>query len=196
MKAQSAILVCLLGSNLLRAQEPSIRVLVISGQDEIHNINSQKVRTEPVIEVQDQNRKPVQGAAVVFTLPQQGAGATFENGSNTLTLTTDKLGRVVAHGIRLNKQLGPFDIHVTASYQGQTAKVTITQTNVSGTPSSGGTLGVSTRAWVLLGVCVIGVAGAVIAAHNLINLNNPNNLTITVGTPVVGPPGVPVGAIR
>ncbi|HUA84354.1 MAG TPA: hypothetical protein VMB85_10885 [Bryobacteraceae bacterium] len=187
MKASSAFLVCLLVSNLLHAQEPSIRVLILSGQDEIHNIN-RKVRTQPVVEVQDQNRNPVQGAAVVFTLPSQGPGGTFENGSNMLTLTTDHQGRATAAGIRLNKQLGPYTIHVTASYQGHTANAIITQTNVSGTPASGGTLGVSTRAWVLLGVSIILIGGAVVAAHNLTSGTNPNHLTITPGIPVVGAP--------
>jgi hypothetical protein len=187
MKVSSLFLVFLLVSNLLRAQEPSIRVLIVAGQDEIHNVN-RKLRTQPVVEVQDQNRNPVQGAAVVFTLPSQGPGGTFENGSSTLTLTTDHLGRAIASGIRLNKQLGPYTIHVTASYQGQTANALITQTNVSGVPASGGTLGVSTRAWVLLGVSVVLIAGAVVAAHNLLNQSNPNHLTITPGTPVVGAP--------
>lgn len=187
MKAHLAFLVCLLLTNLLRAQEPSIRVVIVAGQDEIHNIN-QKIRTEPVVEVQDENLKPVQGANVVFTMPTQGAGGTFENGSNMLTTITDKTGRAVAHGLRLNKQLGPFTIHVTASNQGHTANAVITQTNVSGKATSAGTFGVSNKAWIILGVCVIGIAGAVIAVHNATLGSNPNNLTITTGIPVVGAP--------
>ncbi len=187
MKFKSTILVCLVLTNLLRAQEPSIRVLIIAGQDEIHNIN-RKVQTQPVVEVQDQNRNHVAGAAVVFTLPPQGPGGTFENGTNTLTTTTDRQGRAIARGIRLNRQLGPYEIHVTASYQGKTANAIITQTNVSGTPASGSAFGVSTRAWVILGIAVVVVAGGVVAAHNLRSGSNPNNLTITAGTPVVGAP--------
>jgi hypothetical protein len=187
MKWSSLFVVSLLVSNLLHAQEPSIRVLILAGQDEIHNVN-RKLHTQPVVEVQDQNRNPVQGAAVVFTLPSQGPGGTFENGSNMLTTTTDHLGRATASGVRLNKQLGPITIHVTASAHGQTATALITQTTVSGTPASGGTLGVSTRAWVMLGVGVILIAGAVVAAHNLTSGSNPNHLTITPGIPVVGAP--------
>ena len=187
MKVKSATLVCLVLTNLLRAQEPSIRVLIISGQDEIHNVN-RKIQTQPQVEVQDQNRNAVQGAAVVFTLPQQGPGGTFENGSNTLTTTTDRQGRAIARGVRLNKQLGPFSIRVTASHEGKTASATITQTNVSGTPASGSAFGVSTKAWVILGISVVAVAGAVIAAHNLSNGSNPNTLTIIPGIPVVGAP--------
>lgn len=195
MKAQSVFLVCLLFSNLLLAQEPPLRVLVIAGQDQIHNVNG-KVHTELVVEVQDQDRKPVNDAAVVFTLPPQGPGGTFDNGTTTLTATTDKQGRVFVHGYRLNKQLGVFSIRVTASAEGKTANTTISQTSVSGVPATSGTLGVSTKAWVILGVCVIGIAGAVIAAHNLAGGSNPNNLTITPGTPVVGGPTPAVGAIR
>lgn len=187
MKVQGAFLVCLLLTNLLEAQEAPLRVLILNGQDEIHNVN-RKLQTEPVVEVQNEKREPVQGAAVVFTLPSQGAGGTFENGTNTLTETTDRQGRATARGIRLNKQLGPISIRVTASSQGHTANATINQTNVSGTPASGGTLGVSTRAWVLLGVCVLGIAGAVVTVHNLRSGSSPNNLTITPGIPVVGAP--------
>ena len=42
-----------------------------------------------MVQVTDENRKPVAGAAVVFLLPNQGAGGTFANGARSLTTLTD-----------------------------------------------------------------------------------------------------------
>src|SRR5579863_2799489 len=108
MKLQPALL-CLVVASVLHAQEPGLRIVVIAGEGAINNIN-QKVNVEPSVEVQDESRKPVGGAAVVVFLPAQGPGGTFSNGSQTLTATTDRAGRAVARGIQYNRQTGPFVI--------------------------------------------------------------------------------------
>lgn len=120
--------------NLLTAQQPGLRIAIVEGDGAINNIN-QKITVVPVVEVRDESGQPVEGAAVVFFLPTQGPGGTFANGTNTLNATTDRQGRAIANGIRLNRQTGKFDIRVTASQGGQTASATITQTNVSGVSS-------------------------------------------------------------
>ena len=60
--------------------------------DAINNIR-QRVSREPVVQVEDENHKPVAGAVVVFTLPTEGATGEFGNGSKNLTVTTDAQGR-------------------------------------------------------------------------------------------------------
>ena len=128
-------LVFLLVVNLLTAQQSGLRITIVEGDGDINNIN-QKVNVLPVVEVRDESGKLLEGAAVVFSLPTQGPGGFFSNGTNTLTATTDRQGRATASGIRLNRQTGKFDIRVTASLGGQTASATITQTNVSGVSTS------------------------------------------------------------
>ncbi len=188
MKSPSAFLVFLLSANLVCAQEPALRIVVIEGDGAINNIN-QKVNLDPVVEVQDENRKPVEGAAVVFFLPAQGPGGAFSNGSQAFTATTDHLGRAVARGIQFNRQTGSFTIRVTASYQGRTATGNITQTNVSGVSTSGGSR-FSAKGWIILGAIAGGIAGGVILAmhHGSSSPTTSTGIVITPGTPTVGGP--------
>jgi hypothetical protein len=183
---RSAIAVLLLAS-LAPGQEPKLRIVVVEGQDAINNVR-QPVTREPVVEVRDEKQEPVEGAAIAFSLPSQGPGGTFSNGTTTLTATTDRNGRAVARGIRFNRQTGKFEIRVTASYQGQTASAVITQTNVSGVSTSGG--GSSSKVWIILGIGAAAVAGGVIAAkHGGSNSSSSSGpIVITAGTPTVGGP--------
>jgi len=171
------------------AQEPQLRILIVEGDGTINNIK-QRVNVEPVIEVRDESQKLIEGAAVVFFLPAQGPSGTFSNGTKTLTTSTDRLGHAAAPGIRPNSQTGRFDIRVTASYQGQTASATITQTNISGASPGGGGMGVGTKAWIILAVCGAAVAGAVIAATHKGSSSSSGTppIVITPGTPTVGAP--------
>ena len=41
----------------------------------------QRTARETIVQVENENRKPVAGAVVVFRLPSQGAGGTFANGA-------------------------------------------------------------------------------------------------------------------
>jgi hypothetical protein len=186
MKALSVFLVTLLFTDLLRAQEPALRIAVVAGQSARQNIN-QKVRVEPVVEVDDEKGKPVEGAEVVFTLPNQGPGGTFENGSKMLTVTSDAQGRATARNFRVNRLKGPFEIRVTASDHGRTGTAAIAQTSVAHV-RSGGAFGISTKTWVIVTLSVLAIAGGIVAAKQFKSGPNPNVLTATPGTPTVGGP--------
>jgi hypothetical protein len=189
----SVFVISLLLSNLGRAQEetPKLRIVVVSGQGTINNIHSRSNPT-PVVEVQDQNRKPLPGVPVVFFLPSQGPGGVFSNSSTTLTANTDSQGRAAASGIRFNRQTGSFDIRVSASYQGETASTTISETNVSGSSSSsggGGGIGFGTKAWIILGIAAgAAVTAAILATRSRSNAPGLPPIVITPGTPTVGAP--------
>jgi hypothetical protein len=187
MKAQSLFLVFLLFTNLLRAQEPTLHIAVVAGEGARQQI-SQKVRVEPAVQVQDQAGKSIEGAAVVFTLPSSGPGGTFENGSHTLTVSTDPLGRAVAHGLRLNRLKGPFDIQVTATFENLTATAAISQISVTNSKKSSGPFGISTKTWVLVGLTVLVIAGGIVAYKQFKAGPNRNILTATPGVPTVGAP--------
>ena len=189
----SSFLIFLLLFNFLGcpvfAQQTELRILIVEGDGTINNIK-QRVNVEPVVEVRDQDNKVVEGAAVVFFLPAQGPSGTFSNGTKTLTTSTDRSGRAVARGIHPNSQTGRFDIRVTASFQGQTASATITQTNISGSAAGGGGMSVGTKAWIILAICGGAVAGAVIAATHKGSSSSSGTppIVITPGTPTVGAP--------
>jgi hypothetical protein len=190
MKALSIVLVSLLSVNLLRGQEPGLHITVVAGEGVTHNITQieKKGRYDPVVQVEDENGKPIQGASVVFALPAQGPGGTFENSTATLVVTTDAHGRAVARGIRLNKLTGSFNIRITASYQGRSANASISQTTISAVIRANGPFGVSKKSWVITGLTLLAIGGAVFAYKDLKSGANSNTITATPGIPVVGGP--------
>ena len=75
------VLVCLLWLNpaiAAQADTPptSIELTVVQGEGALNGLG-QRATQEPVVEVRDQNKRPLSGAAVVFTLPTQGPSGEF-----------------------------------------------------------------------------------------------------------------------
>jgi hypothetical protein len=103
-----------------------LNIIVVQGEGAINNVR-QRVTHDPVIQVEDENRKPVAGAAVVFALPTEGATGQFGNGGKTLTVMTDAQGRATGTGLKANEYPGKLVIHVNVSYRGLTARTNITQ---------------------------------------------------------------------
>jgi hypothetical protein len=173
------------------AQEPPrLQITIVEGEGAINNIK-QRVNREPIVQVEDENHRPVAGAAVVFSLPGQGPSGVFPNGSQTLTTTTDAQGRAVAAGIRPNNQVGQLQIRVTASYQGQTASATITQINALGAAQTTGLSGTA-KALIIVGIIGAAAAGGAIAATRGGSSSTTGTpagaIVITPGTPTVGAP--------
>ncbi len=155
-----------------------LTIVVIEGEDAI-NVIQQKTAVAPIVEIRDRNNQPVAGATVRFTI--QGGRATF-NGARMITLTTDAAGRAAVSGMTPTGS-GVFQITASATYQGQTAAVTIAQTNVltaaqassaAGASSAGGTAGGASGAsgsglsLTTIGIVAGGaVAGGAIAATQL-----------------------------
>jgi hypothetical protein len=154
----------------------------------------QRVAREPIVQVEDENRRPVAGAAVTFLLPQQGPGAAFANGARSTTLLTDTNGRAVARGLRPNNVNGEYQIRVSASHQGQTASAIVTQTNaiaLAGAAAGAG-IGISAKLLTIIAVAAAATAGGVVAATRNDGNGSANRgsipTTITPGTPTVGGP--------
>jgi hypothetical protein len=170
-----------------------LNLVIVEGDGAVNNIR-QRLAREPIVEVDDENHRPVAGAVVVFMLPSTGAGGTFANGSKTLTVITDSQGRAVARGFTPNNIKGAFQIRVTASHNGQTASITISQTNAILTAA--GTAAGSAISGKLIAVLVaVGAAaaagGAYYATHSSNNtpaVTGPTSTTIAAGAGTVGPP--------
>ena len=173
----------------------SLQLVTVQGEGAAGRVQ-QKAAQQPVVRVVDENDKPVSGAAVVFTLPTEGATGAFGNGSKTLTLVTDSSGVASAQGLRFNQIPGKVPVHVNASYKGLTARTTILQISEAPEgykPSSGGGHG---KLIAILGI--IGAAGAG-GAYYAINQNKssspatpvptgPSAIGITPGTGTIAPP--------
>jgi hypothetical protein len=175
------------------AQNPgSLQIVIVEGEGAINNVK-QRVNREPIVQVEDENHKPIAGAAVIFFLPNNGPGGTFANGSMTFTTTTNNQGQAVARGIRFNNQPGSMQIRVSASFAGQTASAIITQTNVLGVAASGASVGgMSLGAKLLIIGAVVGggiAAGVVVANHGgNSGSTTPATISITPGSVTVGGP--------
>jgi hypothetical protein len=168
------------------AQIQKLNITIVEGEGAVNNIR-QRMAREPMVQVTDENRKPVAGAAVVFLLPNQGAGASFANGAKSLTTLTDANGNAVARGMQANRLSGQYQVRVSASHQGRTTSTTINMTNaaVAGAAASGAAL-----KWLL----ILGVAGGAAAAGAVVATNGNGgtpsrpSTTVTPGTPSVGAP--------
>lgn len=196
----SLILVVLVGldfpvARALSQETPApkkLNLVIVEGEGAVNNIR-QRVAREPIVEVRDENDKPLAGVAVVFTLPSQGASGAFPNGARMLTTVTDNAGRAVGRGMQPNSVAGRFDIRVNASFRGQTASTTITQQNVMLAAAAGaGAAGAGKLIAILAVVGGAAAAGVAVAAtRNGNGTPTPSGPTATVinpGTPTVGPP--------
>jgi len=176
-----------------QAQSPLLNLVVVEGEGAINNIRQRTAR-EPVVQVQDENHRPVAGAIVVFTLPSRGASGVFTNGSQTLTVTTDAQGQAAAHGLTPNGVKGQFQIHVNASYQGRTGSTNITQTNAVLTAAGAAAGAGHGKLIAILAVAGAAAAGGIVAATRGGSTTPPATpappaaVTITAGAGTVGPP--------
>ena len=103
-----------------------LNISVLVGEGAVHNVRQPKP-TEVVIEVKDENGRPVAGAIVVFQLPAVGASGLFPGESLFATVAADEAGRAAVKGLQPNASPGKWNINVTASYQGLTVSLGITQ---------------------------------------------------------------------
>src|SRR5689334_13165784 len=108
-----------------------LKIEILQGEGAV-NYTKSRMNREIIVQVHDENNRPVGGAAVSFALPARGAGGTFLNGSKTLTLLTNSKGQVIVQAFKPNPVAGSFQISVHASYQGHVATAAITQTNTAG----------------------------------------------------------------
>jgi hypothetical protein len=174
----------------------ALQIVVVDGEGATNNVRS-RAKKQIAVRLEDENHRPVAGAAVNFFLPNQGPTGTFMNGTSSMTTTTDGRGRAFAGGILFNQQAGPMEVRVAASYAGQTASAVINQSNVIGPVVSGGGGGggggMSTTAKILIVVAIVAVGagvGAYLATRGSSSPSTPATptATITVGTPTVGAP--------
>lgn len=176
------------------AEPPGVlKIVVLEGEGAVNNIRARSA-TAPVVEVRDENDKPVAGAEVVFQLPPAGAGGVFHGWMRTQTVRTDERGRAAASGYAPNDQAGRFNIKVTATLGNKTGSAVIAQSNVyRGGGAAPGMSGGRAGWWkIALGV---GTAGAVIGA---VAATRGNGQTATAASrPITIVPGpITVGSPR
>ena len=154
-------------------------ITVLDGEGALNNVTS-RVAREPVVQVEDENHKKVEGAYVKFTLPATGPGAVGTAG-NVITVVTDASGIARLKGLKTNKDAGPWEILVEVAFQGSTAQTVIHQSNTTavatGAGASGAVIAANTKA-LIIGVAVAaGLAGTATgfaaSAGNGVSSNSP-----------------------
>jgi hypothetical protein len=181
-----------------QAPEPKqLTISILEGEGAINNIRQRTAR-EAMVQVQDENHKPVAGVAVTFFLADHGASGVFANGSQSMTVLTDANGQAAMRGMVPNQMAGKMEIRVSARLGNLNADAVITQTNAAGAAAAGGAA-ISGKVIALIVVIAAGAAvGAIVATHGGSSSSNtttipsgpttPAVVTITPGTPTVGHP--------
>jgi len=172
---------------------PMLNLVVVEGEGAINNIRQRTAR-DPIVQVQDENHRPVAGAIVTFTLPGRGASGTFANGAQTMTVTTDSQGQAIGQGLRVNSVKGQMQIRVNASFNGRSASTVINQNNVLASAVAGAAAGgISAKLIAVLAVVGAAAAGGAVYAARSGGSSSPSTTavaptTVSAGTGTVGPP--------
>lgn len=165
---------------------PQLQITILDGEGALNNIKQQIAR-EPIVQVEDENHRPVAGALVIFSLPQSGPSGTFAGGSTVFNGVTDATGRVAATGLTPNKIVGKYQIRIDVKYHDLSAHASINQSNYRG--SGGSAAHAATHAFPLKAVLIIAAAGAAaVAAGVALQSGGSQSATITPGTGTVGTP--------
>jgi hypothetical protein len=168
-----------------------IEIVVVEGEG-VTTLVRQRVN-DVVVRVDDDDHRPVAEVAVVFALSASGTTGEFPNGTQTLTVMTDKNGLATARGIRTNDIPGKLQIYVTASYHGLRARTLINQvvTAAPGAKPREPTVQTAKSGkkwkWVILGIAAAGGAGAGVY-FGIHNSSPPTPISIGTGTVTFGSP--------
>lgn len=172
----------------------SLKVTALGGNKGMNDLE-RGIMSPLVVQVLDQNDRPVDTAEVVFRFPLNGPGATFRGGNTSQTVHTNGQGQAAAMNWTANGQVGTFDVHVTAAYGNQLGETTISMSNVTRIVDEG--KGAKKQGkwysskWVKIALIAGGaatVAGIVLATRGGSSTTAAPTITITPGSPTVGGP--------
>lgn len=164
------------------AAPKALFITILEGEGELNDVRARTAR-EPIVQVEDENHKPVAGALVVFAIPRGSVpGANF-SGLNSLTVRTGADGRAVGRGFHVTRQTGNLQIEVTATLAAMAAaEVVIHETNFA----KGGKFSHYAVNHPTLTTAIVGL-GAFAAVATVVTVQaQPGATTITAGAGTVG----------
>ena len=183
--------------------DPAIlEIRVVEGEGSSYFTGSRATRGVTVM-VTDETGRPVDGAAVSFSLPPDGPSGVFLSGSRTEIATTRADGRAAAWGMQWNQSAGPFEIRITAvkgsARAGTTVALYLTAASSSARQTAAAPAAVVNREpprglrtgghkwiWVTLAMAGAAVAGAGLAGQQTAaTAAAPAANTLQIGTPSI-----------
>jgi hypothetical protein len=183
-------------ANQVQVANGTLNILVLLGENTVNNVRV-PMPSDLVVEVRDQDDRPVEGATVTFQLPLMGASGSFDGGVRNQEMRTNVQGQA-ATKFTPNKETGRMTIQVKAVAGGLSGMTTITERNsttsvagVSGGPGAQGRRG----GWIrqhklLLIISAAAVGGAIVAV--LITRGGSSSSSTAAGTTAITiTPGVP-----
>lgn len=171
-------------SAVASAAPKALIISILEGEGDLNDVRARTAR-EPIVQVEDENHKPVAGALVLFAIPGNGTVSASFSGLSQLTVRTGADGRAVGRGYRVTSHTGNFEIQVVATVAAVKAEIFIHQTNFA----KGGKfnrLKEYSHDHPTLVTTAIGVAGFAAAASAIVVSSQPGATQITVGTGTVG----------
>ena len=168
--------------------QQAITIRVVQGDNAINSIRMRRGH-DPVVQVLDPSGEPLGNATVSFLLPASGPSGTFGETAQSLTVQTDDRGMATGRGLVPNRIEGQFRIRATASYRGESASASLTQTNAEAPSNS------SRAKWIGIAAAIGGAAAGGIVFATRGNGSSPgggtgsnSSGTIVAGSPSFGPP--------
>jgi len=172
-----------------------LQLRVLEGDGSVYATGARGTRGVTV-QVTDESGRPVEGATVSFSLPQEGPGGVFPDGLKTAIVTTRADGRASVWGMQWNHTPGQFEIRVTAA-KGQARAGIICQQylsdKIAARAGGSGTFTPSHHVyrWLLIGLAAGGGAlGAMAFAQG--RLSHPPGVAPTP-PPTIGVPVITIG---
>lgn len=182
--------------------DPDILLIrIVEGEGAVYSIGSRATRGITV-QVTDETGKPVNNAAVVFRLPEDGPTGTFSSGMQTEAATTAADGRANVWGMQWNRTSGPLEVRITAA-KGQARAGTVCGLYLSASDSrnaepriAGQSNGVLSRwrshkkIWIGVGIA----AAAFVGVAAISGRGTPSVATAAgVNAPKIGTPSIIIG---
>jgi hypothetical protein len=168
----------------------NLRVIPLAGNHAMNDLE-RRIMSPLVVQVLDQNARPVEGAQVIFRFPLNGPGAEFPNKQPAQTARTNADGQASAVGW-MARELGTFQVHVTVSRGNELGETIISMTNVArvveGAKEKHKTWW--SHKWAKVAV-IAGAAGVVVAVVLLTRGSSGTSgttVTATPGSPTIGGP--------
>ena len=162
----------------------SLTIYILEGRGQIHVIRN-PASAMPVVEVRDENSLPLEGAEVVFDLPQVGPSGSFAGQRFTFTTRTNSQGQAAAI-FTPNAETGRYNIRVTARAGNRIGHALIPQSNALRSGTAEPKSGLFKFAW--WKVAVLAGVGATVGILVARGGSSGPSVTLIPGTPTFGAP--------